>query len=322
MSLKTTIIKISMVLLATTLCLPMLANAYERSDSSEYSFDSDSYDLDRDEQEGEEEEDDDDSNTSIVYVEVPGPIEYVDREVIVEVPGPEVIVEVPVEVIVEVPGPTEYVDREVIVEVPGPTEYVDREVIVEVPGPEVIVEVPVEVIVEVPGPEVIVEVPVEVIVEVPGPEVIVEVPVEVIVEVPGPEVIVEVPGPEVIVEVDKIVPVDFGTPHYANHAELAKGGASSCTNCHTDNGYAKPATDKTLLSEWNYRYEGNALTDPTTGLIATDPVSGAQIISGGSTAVLTVGQSIMCRDCHYPHNQGGGWVPQGAEKHEGCIDCH
>jgi hypothetical protein len=289
MSLKTTIIKISMVLLATTLCLPMLANAYERSDSSEYSFDfyrysfdSDSYDRDRDEQEGEEEEDDDDdSNTSIVYVEVPGPIEYVDREVIVEVPGPEVIVEVPVEVIVEVPGPTEYVDREVIVEVPGP---------------EVIVEVPVEVIVEVPGPEVIVEVPVE--------------------------VIVEVPGPEVIVEVDKIVPVDFGTPHYANHAELAKGGANSCTGCHTDNGYAKPATDKALLSEWNYSYEGNALIDPTTGLIATDPVSGAQIISGGSTAVLTVGQSIMCRDCHYPHDQGGGWVPQGAEKHEGCIDCH
>jgi hypothetical protein len=312
MSLKTTIIKISMVLLATTLCLPMLANAYERSDSSEYSFDfdryrfdSDRYDRDREEQEGEEDDDDDDSNTSIVYVEVPGPIEYVDREVIVEVPGPEVIVEVPVEVIVEVPGPTEYVDREVIVEVPGPTEYVDREVIVEVPGPEVIVEVPVEVIVEVPGPEVIVEVP-----------------VEVIVEVPGPEVIVEVPGPEVIVEVDKIVPVDFGTPHYANHAELAKGGASSCLGCHDTDGYAKPATDKTLLSEWNYRYAGNALTDPTTGLIAQDPVSGAQIISGGSTAVLTVGQSIMCRDCHYPHDQGGGWVPQGAEKHEGCIDCH
>jgi hypothetical protein len=208
-------------------------------------------------------------------------------------------------VYVEVPGPTVYVD------VPGETIFVN------VPGPEVIVEVPVEVIVEVPGPEVIVELPGETVyVDVPGPE------TTVYVDVPGPEVIVEVPGPEVIVEVDKIVPVDFGTPHYANHAELAKGGASSCTNCHSENGFAKPATDKALLSEWNYSYEGNALIDPTTGLIATDPISGAQIISGGSTAVLTVGQSIMCRDCHYPHDQGGGWVPQGAEKHEGCIDCH
>jgi hypothetical protein len=295
-----------------------------------------------------------------VYVDVSGPevIVEVPVEVIVEVPGPEVIVEVPGETVyVDVPGPetTVYVDvpgPDVIVEVPGDTVFVNvpgPEVIVEVPGdtvfvnvpgPELIVEVPVEVIkevivevpgdtvyVDVPGPEVIIEVPVETIVyvDVPGPEVIVEVPVieyvdrEVIVEVPV-EVIVEVPGPEVI------VPVDFGTPHYANHAKLAEGqGGSGCLSCHQENGYAKPATDKTLLSEWNYRYEGNALTDPTTGLIATDPVSGAQIISGGSTAVLTVGQSIMCRDCHYPHNQGGGFVPSGLQsqdQHQGCIDCH
>lgn len=84
-------------------------------------------------------------------------IEYMDREVIKEVPV-EVIKEVPVEVVVE---------KEVPVEV-----VVEREVIKEVPV-EVVKEVPVEVVVE---REVIKEVPVEVVVE---KEVIKEVPVHV-----------------------------------------------------------------------------------------------------------------------------------------------
>ena len=75
-------------------------------------------------------------------------------ERVVQVPGPERIVEK----IVEVPGPERIVEK--IVEVPGPERIVEK--IVEVPGPERIVEK----MVQVPGPERIVKVP--------GPERIVE----------------------------------------------------------------------------------------------------------------------------------------------------
>lgn len=89
-----------------------------------------------------------------VPVQVPGPIQYVDRftkvptkteyvetERIIEGPNRYVEREVPV------PGPIQYVEREV--PVPGPIEYVDREV--PVPGPTVYVNVPGAEI-EVPGP--------------------------------------------------------------------------------------------------------------------------------------------------------------------------
>ena len=75
------------------------------------------------------------------------------EETIVEVPGPERLVEVVKEV--EVPGPERVVEKEVVreVAVPGPVTIKEVEVIKEVavPGPERVVEVPV------PGPERVVE---------------------------------------------------------------------------------------------------------------------------------------------------------------------
>ena len=77
-----------------------------------------------------------------IYIEVPGP------EVIIEVPvpGPEVIIEKPVYIEVPVPGPEVIIEKPIYIEVPGP------EIEVPVPGPEVIIEVPIPVEVPVPTP--------------------------------------------------------------------------------------------------------------------------------------------------------------------------
>lgn len=181
----------------------------------------------------------------------------------IEVPGPEVIIEVPV------PGPEVIIEKPIYIEVP-------------VPGPEVIIEKPIYI--EVPGPEVIIEVPV------PGPEVIIEKPVYV--EVPGPVVEVPVPGPvvEIPIEVPVPTPILRGEPDAANNIKGTRLDEVIAGGSKRDRLRGGGGNDVLLGLGGGDKIHGGAgddLIDPGTGKAK---VSGGE---GSDTFVLSEGRGYL-----------------------------
>lgn len=112
----------------------------------------------------------------------------------------------------------------------------------------------------------------------------------------------------------------IGNLHGAIHPTLARTSKAQCDTCHAA-GAAIVRSDKVICAQFDFVPTGRTLIDPATGVNAVDPVSRAQIVSGGRTAVLKVGDVVQCRTCHYPHATSNASVRE-ANIHTGCTDCH
>jgi len=113
-----------------------------------------------------------------------------------------------------------------------------------------------------------------------------------------------------------------GNPHAAIHSQLAsENGPGQCLECHRSGGEAVTQGQTMLCSQYPFRYPGIVAINPNTGNPLEDPVTGGMLISGGHIGVYDPGMAVVCRDCHYPHQSGGGKV-EDSDRHAGCVDCH
>lgn len=124
-------------------------------------------------------------------------------------------------------------------------------------------------------------------------------------------------GDVITVEVPSI-----GNKHAVVHGTLAaQDSGAACRECHRPNGEAVVNNYTMLCSQYSFSKPGRTIPDPITGLPASDPVSGTQIVSGLGIAVLYPNDLVRCSDCHNPHRSPSHKV-EDREVHAGCLDCH
>lgn len=137
-----------------------------------------------------------------------------------------------------------------------------------------------------------------------------------------PTEIVEVCDEDCAGDVITIEAPSIGNKHAVVHGELAaQDSGRSCRECHTAGGEAIVSNYTMLCSQYSFVNPGRSIPDPITGLPATDPVSGTQIVSGRGIAVLYPNDLVRCSDCHNPHRSPQHKV-EDREVHAGCLDCH
>jgi hypothetical protein len=142
----------------------------------------------------------------------------------------------------------------------------------------------------------------------------------------GEPVVCPTSEPSVCPPVPTLAPIILPSPgnlHGSTHVTRTKDlGLANCKTCHTAGGSAVVSSDRTICSRFSFLPAGRVLMDPITGQPARDPLSGYQVVSGGSIAVLQKGETVFCSTCHTIHNDKTQ-RPTASMITEGCAaECH